>query len=137
MRLATAALAAALIAGPASADEQPVLGLELNGAETIEGGCRLTFLAENGLGSDLAALVMETVLFTTEGRVERLTLFDFGALPQGRPRVRQFDVEGLACTDLGQILVNGATECAGEGIAPVACIEALRARTRTDIELAG
>jgi hypothetical protein len=137
MRQLCAALASAL-ATPALAEmPAPTLGLELNTVSEAEGGCRLTFLAENALGGDLDALVLEAVLFTADGAVDRLTLFDFGALPAGRPRVRQFDVAGLACGALGQVLVNGAADCAGEGIAPGACIEALRLSTRAGVEVTG
>jgi len=131
--------AVALVATSACAEapQAPALGLELNALRQVEGACRLTFLAENGLGADLGALVLEAVLFTRDGTVERLTLFDFGALPAGRPRVRQFDLAGLACAGLGQVLVNGATECAGAGLAPGACIDALRLDTRTDVAVAG
>jgi hypothetical protein len=137
MRSLSVFLAAALVA-PALADEpEPTLGLELNTVSDAEGACRLTFLAENALGADLDALVLEAVLFTAEGSVDRLTLFDFGALPAGRPRVRQFDLGGLSCDALGQVLVNGASECAGEGVATGACIDTLRLSTRTDVEVAG
>ena len=129
---------AAALATPAFAEAPaPVLGLELNTVSEAEGACRLTFLAENGLGADLDALVLEAVLVTAEGDVDRLTLFDFGALPAGRPRVRQFDLSGLSCAALGQVLVNGAADCAGAGLAPGACIEALRLSTRTGVEVAG
>lgn len=137
MRSLSVLLAAAL-ATPALAEQPaPALGLELNTVSEEEGACRLTFLAENALGADLDALVLEAVLFTAEGSVDRLTLFDFGALPAGRPRVRQFDVGGLSCDALGQVLVNGTTECAGAGLAPGACIDALRLSTRTGVEVAG
>ncbi|RDC71016.1 hypothetical protein DLJ49_16575 [Rhodovulum sp. 12E13] len=133
-----AGLATPPLATPALAEAPaPALGLELNTVTEAEGACRLTFLAENALGADLDALVLEAVLFTTQGTVDRLTLFDFGALPAGRPRVRQFDVDGMSCDALGQVLVNGATECAGTGLAPGACIEALRLSSRTGVEVAG
>lgn len=137
MRQLCAVLAAALATPAFSEAPAPALGLELNTVSEAEGACRLTFLAENALGTDLDALVIEAVLFTTQGTVDRLTLFDFGALPAGRPRVRQFDLGGLSCDALGQVLVNGATECAGAGLAPGACIEALRLSTRTGVEVAG
>jgi hypothetical protein len=137
MRQLSAILAVTLAAPALAEAPAPALGLELNTVSEAEGACRLTFLARNALGADLDALVLEAVLFTTQGTVDRLTLFDFGPLPAGRPRVRQFDLGGLSCDALGQVLVNGATECAGAGLAPGACIEALRLSTRTDVEVAG
>jgi hypothetical protein len=52
--------------------------------------------ARTGSGRSRHRLSLETVLIDATGRVDRLTLFDFGALPDGVPRVRQFDIPGLA-----------------------------------------
>jgi hypothetical protein len=119
---------------PAHAQETAgSLSLELNRIDPLEGACRLTFLAENGLGADLQTLSLETVLIDREGRVERLTLFEFGALPNGVPRVRQFDLAGLACESLGRVLINGVADCsAGDG-----CAAGLDLSSRTDVELIG
>lgn len=133
------ALGAALLSPALSqAEDKPLhLELELNALETVDTGCRLTFLAINQQEADLDKLVFETVLFTTEGQVDRLTLFDFGALPLSRPRVRQFNLQGLACDSLGQILINGAQSCEGEGIAPGACVDRLKLGSRTAADLIG
>jgi hypothetical protein len=133
--LVVLSLAAILVTPTAAPAEEAArsLSLELNRLDPLEGACRLTFLAENGLGSDLASLSLETVLIDREGRVERLTLFEFGALPQGVPRVRQFDLAGLACDSLGRVLINGVADCsAGDS-----CGDALRLSSRTDVELIG
>ena len=81
----------------------------------------------------IGALSLETVLIDTAGRVERLTLFEFGALPDGVPRVRQFDIPGLACESLGRVLINGVSDCS----AGAACAEGLELTTRTDVEVIG
>ena len=126
----------AMAALPASAEE-PVLAVELNTVTEIENGCRLSFLAENTLGADLSVLVLETVLFTVDGGVDRLTLFDFQDLPRGRPRVRQFDLNGSNCVNLGDLLINGVQSCIGEGLAGSECSEALSLSSRTDHEVKG
>lgn len=119
---------------PAMAQEDSArLGLELNRVDPLEGACRLTFMAENALGRDVEALSLETVLIDTEGRVERLTLFEFGVLPDGVPRVRQFDIPGLSCAALGRVLINGVAECS----AGAACAEGLELSTRTEVEVIG
>jgi hypothetical protein len=135
MRLSLCALACLILGAPALAQEEaaPRLSLELNRVDSLDGACRLTFMAENGLGADLDALSLETVLIDTEGRVERLTLFDFGALPAGIPRVRQFDIPGLACDSLGRVLINGVSDCGGAD----GCGDALEFGSRTDVEVIG
>ena len=107
------ALAGASAPG-ATAQEPGRLAFDLNRLDDADGACRLTFVADNGW-APLARLVLETVLFDRAGRVARLTLFDFGALPRNRRRVRQFDMAGIACADLAQVLVNGVSARAAEG----------------------
>ncbi len=135
MRLSPILFSCLMTASPALAepDTAPRLSLELNRVDALDGACRLTFMAENRLGTDLEALALETVLIATDGQVERLTLFEFGALPDGVPRVRQFDVPGLICEGLGRVLINGVAECSGSE----ACGEALIFGSRTDVEVIG
>ena len=134
MRLALSLLSCLAAAVPAVAQdsEPPRLSVELNRIDPLDGACRLTFLAENTLGTDLDGLALETVLIDRDGRVERLTLFDFGALPDGVPRVRQFDIPGLDCAGLGQVLVNGVADCSH-----AAGCDPLHLLSRTDVEVIG
>ena len=111
--------------------------LELNTAQSQGDACTLTFQIINGYESEIDSLVYETVLFDSEGGVNRLTLFDFGALPPGRPRVRQFSVPGMTCEGLGRILINGAHACEGEGLDAGACVNGLKLDSRVAIEVLG
>lgn len=126
------------LAGPLAAqDSAPALTLELNAQEQVEAGCKLSFLARNGHATAIDKVVYETVLFDTTGQVERLTLFDFGTLPAGKPRLRQFVVPGLQCDGLGQILINGASTCEAGELGASTCIEGLGLTSRTDVEMMG
>lgn len=116
---------------------KPGLQIELNDAADVDDTCRISFLVENRLGTDLSGAVFETVLFDASGAVERLTLFDMRNLPAGRPRVRQFQIDGVPCAGIGRILINGAQTCTGEGVAEGACMDSLTLTSRTDIELLG
>lgn len=133
-------LAMTCLACPALAQQQQQqagLTIEINAAQSVENGCNLSFLVENALDRDITDAVFETVLFDAEGQVARMTLFDFGTLPAGRPRVRQFVLEGQDCKAIGRILFNGAQSCTGEGLEPAACEDGLRLRSRTAIEVTG
>ena len=114
---------------PAGA-QSPGLSVELNAAEDVAGACRVSFLAVNSLGADLSALVFEAVLINRQGQVDRLAMLDFADLPQGRTRVRQFDLAGLACADLGRVILNAAGTCAGDGLGPDACMAGLSVISR-------
>lgn len=111
--------------------------LELNAVRSTEEACTFTFQVVNGHGSQITKAIYEAVLFDDKGQVDRLTLFDFGALPPGRPRVRQFAVQGVSCDGLGRLLINGAQTCDSDGLAPEACEADLELNTRTEIEVVG
>ncbi len=130
------AFCATCVAAPAAA-EDGVLRVELNAAETTDTACRLSFLIENTHGADIAQAVYETVLFNADGEVDQLTLFDFGTLPTGRPRVRQFEVPGLACNDLSRLLINGASTCKAGDLGADVCAATLSLSSRTAIALLG
>jgi len=137
------AIAALVPVGPAAAQEvagaagASHLSIELNSVEQQDGTCRLTFVAENRLGSDASAVVLETVLFDTSNQVVDLTLFDFRELPDGSPRVRQFDMAGLDCASLGRVLLNGVHACTGTGLTAELCAAGLRWSSRTRVEVLG
>lgn len=123
-----------------AADEVDLTGkvaIELNTVSDGEGSCTLTFMVTNGHPVGIDKLVFETVLFDANGAVDRLTLFDFGALPVGRPRVRQFAVPNLACGGLGRVLFNGLHTCEATGLEASACADGLVPTSRVEIEVLG
>lgn len=141
IRMAAAALTASLtfVHDAAAQERDPSEGvmIELNAVKSGDGGCTLTFLMKNGHAGQIDKVVYETVLFDSAGQVERLTLFDFGTLPPGRPRVRQFSIPGIACDGLSQVLINGAHTCEAPNLADTACEAGLILETRTKIEVTG
>ncbi len=138
---AIATILAGLIPATGAVAQDEDLGevvlIELNAAKTNESSCTLSFLVLNGHASQIDKAVYETVLFDAAGQVDRLTLFDFGTLPSGRPRVRQFTVPGIACNGLSQILINGAHTCEAADLTDAACEAGLTLKTRTEIEVIG
>lgn len=118
-------------------DSAPRLNIELNAAQSQGAACTLSFVVQNDLAAGIAQMTYETVLFDTAGQVIQLSLFDFGALPQGRPRVRQFVLDQTDCADLGRILFNGANTCTAPDLADGICESALTLSTRTKIEVLG
>lgn len=95
------------------------------------------FLISSSFEEGVDSLVVETVIFDASGGVNRLTLFDFGTIPAGRPRVRQFVVPETSCDGLGSLLINGVNRCEMSGAASAACLDALVTSSRTDLEFVG
>jgi hypothetical protein len=118
--------------GPTAASDASI-SIELNRLETVEQNCRLSFVLTNGLPTDVDALSIEAVLFDTDGVVHRFLLLKARPLPPGKTRVQQFDVGDTDCAGIGSILLNDITDCAGEGLSPAACLEAIRPTSKADI----
>ena len=120
-----------------AADVAPVFTVELNSMLQGDDACQLTFMLSNTSANDIDKLVLETVLLTKDGAVDRLTLFDMRDIPVGRPRVRQFNVPSLSCDALGQVLINGVATCDGSDLTPATCSDTMTLSTRTDVEVLG
>lgn len=136
-RLVLAALLPILGAGFVHAEETGGVSIELSSAEERDQSCLLSFLTENTYDTDIDGAVYETVLFGTEGEVALLTLLDFQDLPAGRPRVRQFQFDGMACNQITRILINGVQECTYQGDMDNACMSNLRLKSRLETEMIG
>ncbi|SFK94664.1 hypothetical protein [Shimia haliotis] len=136
--LTIALLAAPMVASAQSEEAEPSgLSIELNAVQDVADSCRLSFLANNDTGTTIEKAIFETVIFDASGGVVRLSLFDFRELPAGRPRVRQFDVAGMACDSLSQILINGTNSCIADGAENSLCSDGLRLNSRTTLKLLG
>jgi len=125
-RLIQMTCAFCLIAGTAAAFDAPVV--ELNTATAAQDACRLTFTVTAPTG--LSALETQTVLFDQKGGVRAFTLFDFGTVPEGGLRVRQFDVPQTRCDDVGMILFNSVETCTTA--AGNACADVISFTSRMD-----
>lgn len=126
-----------MAASPAFAqDAAPALALELNGAaDTPEGACRLTYVANNGLAAPLEQTSFQMAVFDTAGAVTRLIVLDFGALTVGKTKVVQFDIPGQTCAQISRIVVNDVAQCTTTGGTPVdGCLTALATASRSSIQ---
>ncbi len=127
-------------AGPALSQEggaAKALDIELNTLAPSQRGCLLTFVAGNGLGHGVSKVSFEFVIFNEKGTVERLALLDFRDLPEGKSKVRQFDVPGIRCENVKRLLINDAPVCEGEGISSDACMGGIVTRSSAAATLEG
>lgn len=130
-------LALSALQGPALASDAtpaPTLSIELNAAEPVDDGCRLTFVVRNASPDTIEKAAFEFVLFDAGGMVDRMTVFDFKSAPAGRTRVRQFSLPGAGCDAISRVLINDVAECKGEGAASDLCGASLVTASRTQIE---
>jgi hypothetical protein len=136
IRHLAAGLAVAAFATPPVAAQDtaaPSLALELNALQPSDAGCRITFLATNGLAAPIDK-TFELALFGTGGSIDRLVSLDFKALSQGKTKVLQFEFSGLQCDAVSRVLVNDVTACEGTGLAAGDCLASLSTSTRVKAE---
>ncbi len=135
--LTAATCAAAMGILPAAAqDAAPTFSLDLNNAvETGDGGCRLTYVANNGTGSALEAISYQVAVFDAEGIVTDLLVLEFGSLIEGKTKVVQFDLAGRACGDISRITVNEVAACTlADGTTGDFCMTGLETGARGAIQ---
>lgn len=93
-------------------NEADAFFLELNSAaDTTTGDCRLTYVATNRTSTGLDEASFEVAVFDGDGIVSRILVLAFGALPEGKTRVVQFDIAGQTCADTSRIVVNDVAAC--------------------------
>ena len=129
------ALAALSLSVSAASAQDAVLSLELNNAApTDAGGCRLIYVAVNQSDTGLSQAAYQVGVFDAGGVVSAILTLDFGALPTGRTRLFQFDLN-QSCTELSRILVDTAVVCTLEdGTSSDFCMSGLATASRTDIQ---
>ncbi|ATU95809.1 hypothetical protein B5P45_13420 [Phyllobacterium zundukense] len=120
--------------GQESSPAAPTLTLELNALQASDKGCRLTFIVTNNLKAPLDKAAFEIALFNQAQVVDRITVLDFKDLPQGKTKVRRFDLGDTDCSKIARVLVNDATECSGAGVDPKACIRQLNPTTKSGVQ---
>lgn len=113
------------------------VSIELSAAQAQGQSCLLSFVAENNYDDDINSAVFEIVLFGAQGEVALLTLLDFEELPTGRPRVRQFQFDDMACDHISRILINGTDKCEIQSDIPNACMSGLKLKSRLETEMIG
>ncbi len=139
VRLLPLALASILTSGVGAIaqDASGNLTVEINELAPSEKGCKLTFVAGNGLAQELTKVSFEFVLFDEKGLVERMAVLDFRDLPAGKTKVRQFDLPGTKCESVKSLLINDAPVCTGDGVAKDACMKVLKTGSKSSVELKG
>lgn len=112
IRHLSVALLAAMTCGLPAQAQTGNVELELNTAQEVGGGCRLTYVATNATPVGLEKVSYEVAVYDLDGLVKRLLVLEFGWLPSGKTRVVQFDLPEQTCATISRISVNGPVECA-------------------------
>jgi hypothetical protein len=111
------------------------LDVELNALTPSQKGCMMTFVALNNLPDAINKISFELAFFNDKNAVDRITVLDFRDLPQGKKRVRQFDMPNVKCETVTRILINDTPVC--DGPAAGECMKGLVTRSQISVPFEG
>jgi hypothetical protein len=115
--------------------ETPQVRLELNKLEDLKDGCRVYLVFENATPVSYEGYKLDFVMFGRDGVIARRLAVEASPLKAQKTTVKLFDVGGLACADLGAILVNDVLACQANGQERSDCISSLATASRTAVSL--
>lgn len=95
----------------AEADKRTVQ-IELNSLQPHDGSCRAHLVLENRTQTAFETLKLDLVMFDLDGVVARRVAVETAPLPADKTRLKVFDIDGLACEDIGRVLLNDVMTCA-------------------------
>lgn len=106
--------------------------LELNKAELVGEGCRLTFLSTNNSDAKLNEVAFEFAFLDKNGQLAKLATLNFGGISPKRPKITQFTLPDQNCTDLSQAFLNSEAAC--DGAEKGTCLDNIVTTSNTNIE---
>jgi hypothetical protein len=111
VRVAVALLALTFGAPNTAAQDVGGLTLELNKLEPLDKGCRAYMVVDNKSAAEYEALKLDLFMFRPDGIIGRRFAIDIAPLKPQKRTVKLFDLAGLACEDVGTLLINDVLEC--------------------------
>ncbi|AGA34975.1 Tat pathway signal sequence domain protein [Thioalkalivibrio nitratireducens DSM 14787] len=93
------------------AETGQAVSVQLNKLETDNDSCRAYLVLENRSPAAFESLRLDVVIFDGDGVIARRLAVDAAPLPTGKTSVRVFPIAGLACADIGRLLLNDVIAC--------------------------
>lgn len=111
--VATALLTAGgtLVAAGGALAQTGGIEVELNKLEPVDGACRAYLVTQNLTDTRFEAVQLDVVMFDNDGIVARRLAVQIGPMPPAKTSLKVFDIQNLACDDIGQLLLNDVLEC--------------------------
>jgi hypothetical protein len=87
--------------------------VQLNKITPVSDACRVYLVFENRTGRAFDAYTLDLVMFDTDDAILRRLAVEAGSMPEGKTRVKPFDLTGTKCEAVGKILLNEVMTCKG------------------------
>jgi len=127
------AMVGAVLAAGSAVAAPGLVEIELNKLEAVEGACRTYMIFRNQTESSFASYRLDLVLFGKDGVLAKRLVVEAAPLAASKTTLKQFDIQGMACPDLGQVLLNDVTVCRDQGGERTDCTAAVKLLTKGDV----
>ncbi len=134
--LALAAMAVAPFA-PASAQEaqSSKLGLELNKLEPQDKNCRAYLVVTNEGDTVYEAFKLDLVMFGPDGVIGKRFALDLAPIKADKKTVKLFDLDNVACDQVGSFLINDVMECKAGAAEADDCLSHLSLSSKGEVKI--
>lgn len=107
------------------------VNVELNKLEQVKNACRAYLVTQNLTDTHFESLVLDVVMFNNDGIVAKRLAVELAPLPADKTRLKVFDITGLRCENIGQLLLNDVLQCRDEQGKRNDCLSLLRVTSRS------
>lgn len=133
---ALAVASSVAVAGGAPAGSNPAkVEIELNKLETQDDGCRAFFVVGSEDGIDYDAFKVDLVMFQPDGVIGKRFVINLAPRKGSKRSVKQFDLKGVPCDQVGSLLINDVTECTSATGPVENCLGGLTVKSLSSVQL--
>lgn len=125
--------AIAMLAAGSALAQAGGIEVELNKLEPVEGACRAYLVTQNLTDSRFNTVQLDVVMFDNDGIVARRLAVQIGPMAKNKTSLKVFDIKGLACRDIGQLLLNDVLECRDDTAARDDCLSLISVSQRGSV----
>lgn len=122
--------ASILLFASASPAQVGGIDVELNKLESVDNACRAYLVTQNLTDVGFETLQMDIVMFDKNGIVAKRLAVEIAPMPPGKTSLKVFDIAGLACDQIGQLLLNDVIQCRDTDGVRHDCLSLLKVTSR-------
>lgn len=109
------------------------IDVELNKLKQQDNACRAYLVTQNLTETDFDSLQLDVVMFDDDGIVAKRLVVEIAPLPQGKTSLKAFDIDGLPCDKIGQLLLNDVVQCRDTDGPHENCLSLVHVSSRADV----
>ncbi|MGI3170992.1 hypothetical protein ACRARG_17705 [Pseudooceanicola sp. C21-150M6] len=107
------------------------LNLELNKLEAApDNSCRMFFLFRNDTETSFEAFEMSLAILDGQGVIDRVLSVDAAPLPAGRTMLKLFDISGMDCGAVSEVLLHDIPACQPQNGTAMDCFPLIKLESR-------